>query len=114
MENDKCLTCNSIINEIKLFNGEDKYFCSFECVRSQELIELFRDFVQKKIDKYQYLHEEELIDFLHPHIFSSKERIKALIFEVIDRGYFDRKQSVIFQKGKIIRLGIQGNSSCHI
>ena len=61
---ERCKIGNSIIGEITLFNGETKHFCSVECVKTNELIDTFKDFVQSKIDRYQYIHKEDLVDFL--------------------------------------------------
>jgi len=63
---ERCKICNSIINEIIIFNGETKYFCSISCSNMEELVLEFKDFVQNKIDKYQYLHRDTLVDFLCP------------------------------------------------
>jgi hypothetical protein len=100
---EKCKTCNSLICEITLFNGETKHFCSTECVKTDELIECFRNYIQTKIDKYQYVHKEELINFLCPPI--KKKIIKGLISEVLLREYFiiDHK-GFIYQKDKVVRL----------
>ena len=104
---ERCKTCNSIVCEITLFNGETKHFCSINCTKADELIETFRDFVQKKINKYNnYIHEDSLVDFLYPEI--DKEMIKNLIQEVLRRNYFQiDKNKFIFQKDKIIKLPSQ-------
>lgn len=103
---EKCLICKSIINEIKLFNGEDKYFCSLECVRKDEYLQRFREKVQRLIDKYQHTSEDELINLYTPE-YSDKE-IKSLVFEMINRDYFIMgKYKFIYQKGKTIEIPLK-------
>jgi len=91
------------MNELTIFNGETKNFCSTECVKTEELIDAFRIFVQKKIDKYQYTSKSELIEVFCPDI---KRKIsKELIFEILDRKYFDSdSKGFIYPKGKKINI----------
>ncbi len=99
---ERCKTCNSIICEITLFNGETKHFCSVDCINTLELIESFRDYIQKFIDKYQYIDKKSLIDFLQPEV--NKKKVKELISEVVRRGYFVINKSFICPKNKIIKI----------
>ena len=104
MEEERCKVCDSIICEVTLFNGETKHFCSIDCVNTYELISLFRDFVQKEIDKYQYIHKKDIIDFIYDNNIS-KKTINQLIKEMIIRGYFvTDKYGFIYSKEKIIGL----------
>ena len=98
-----CKVCNSIINEITIFNGGTKHFCSSDCVETGELIETFRDYIKTKIDKYQYTSKDELIMFLHPPM--KKKMINVLISDVINRGYFKKdSKGFIYLIDKIVYL----------
>jgi hypothetical protein len=56
-----------------------------------------------KINKYQYIHKDSLVDFLHPEI--SKKIIRNLISEVLNRDYFQKdKEGFIYSKDKIINI----------
>ena len=74
-----------------------------KCLETQDLIEAFKNFIQTKFNKYQYLHKEGLTKFLYPEI--SKDIIYKLTAEVLDRGYFDKdKNEFIYPKHKLINL----------
>jgi|SRR3989344_2424905 len=99
----ECEICNSIIWEVTLFNGETRNFCSLNCLNMGDIIEDFRNFVQSVISRYEYVHEDTLIDFIYPK--TKKYFIKSLINEVVNRNYFDRdKFGFIYNVGAIIKL----------
>ncbi|MEK6894580.1 MAG: hypothetical protein AABX10_03895 [Nanoarchaeota archaeon] len=94
---DNCKTCNSIIQEITIFNGETKNFCSFECVNTYDLIDSFTNYVQNLIDKYQYIRKDELRELLRP---MKKKIIDGLIFEVVSRKHFISKEGILYPLNK--------------
>ena len=103
MEN--CEICNSIINEITIFNGETKNFCSIECVNTEELIIFFKDFVEWQINKYKYIGKKELKMFSNYKI--NNNLIEGLTREVIKRGYFkDGRDGFLYSNNKIVRIGL--------
>jgi|SRR3989344_4449002 len=96
----ECEICNSIIWEVTLFNGETRSFCSISCVNTDNIIEEFRELVQSFIDRYQYIHEEQLVYFKGNKSFS-----KYLIKEMVKRSYFYRdRNGFIYPIGAIIKL----------
>ena len=101
-----CKVCNNITSEITIYNGETKYFCSIKCVETQDLIEAFKEFIQSKFNKYQYLHKDDLIKFLYPEI--NKNIIYKLTAEVLNRGYFSKdNKGFIYPKNKIIHIPLE-------